>query len=110
MCELAEWNRRWSSGVSVAEGLKRRWSIKGMSMRSRVSRWGDSLAIRIPASVAREVRVEAGDSIELQVEDGHLVITPVRRTYTLDELVAGITDENRHDGTEWGSPVGAEAW
>jgi antitoxin MazE len=79
-------------------------------MRTRVSRWGNSLAIRIPASFSREVRIEAGDAVELQVEDGHLVITPVRTVYTLDQLVAGITDDDRHDEVEWGPPVGAEAW
>lgn len=55
-------------------------------MRSRVSQWGNSLAMRIPASFSREVRIEAGNAVELQVEDGHLVITPVRRTYTLDQI------------------------
>jgi antitoxin MazE len=79
-------------------------------MRSRVSRWGNSLAIRIPAGFSREVRIEAGDTVDLQIEDGHLVITPVRTAYSLDELIAGITDENRHDEVEWGSPVGGEAW
>jgi len=79
-------------------------------MRSRVSRWGNSLAIRIPASFSREVSIEEGDAVELRVEDGRMVITPVRRTHTLDELVAGITDGNRHDETEWGPPVGGEAW
>jgi antitoxin MazE len=79
-------------------------------MRSRVSQWGNSLAIRIPASFSREVRIEAGDAVELQVADGHLVITPVRTVYTLDELLDGITDENRHDESEWGAPVGGEAW
>jgi hypothetical protein len=28
----------------------------------------------------------------------------------LDQLVARITDENRHDETDWGPPVGREAW
>lgn len=79
-------------------------------MRSRVSRRGNGLAIRIPASFSREVRIEVGDAVDLQVEDGRMVITPIRKTYTLDELVAGITDENRHDETEWGPPVGGEAW
>ena len=79
-------------------------------MRSRVSQWGDSLAIRIPASFSREVRMEVGDTVELQIENGHLLITPVRQSSTLDDLIAGITEENRHDETEWGAPVGSEAW
>jgi antitoxin MazE len=81
-----------------------------MAMRSRVSQWGNSLAIRIPASFSRQVHIEAGDAVELQIEGGHLVITPVRTTYTLDQLVAEITDENRHDEVEWGPSVGGEAW
>jgi antitoxin MazE len=79
-------------------------------MRARVSRWGNSLAIRIPASFSREIQIEDGDAVDLQVEDGHLRVTPVRRALTLDELVAGITDENRHDETDWGAPVGSEVW
>ena len=79
-------------------------------MRSRVSRWGNSLAIRIPASFSREVRIEAGDAVELQVEDGQLVVKPVRKTYTLDQLLAGVTDENLHEETDWGQPMGNEAW
>lgn len=79
-------------------------------MKSRVSRWGNSLAIRIPASFSREVQLEAGDAVELHAEDGHLVITPVRKTYTLDELLAGITDENLHEETDWGRPMGKEVW
>ena len=79
-------------------------------MRSRVSQWGNSLAIRIPSSFSRQVQIEAGDAVDLRIEDGHLVITPVRTTYTLDQLVAGITDENRHGEVEWGPSVGGEAW
>lgn len=79
-------------------------------MQSRVSRWGNSLAIRIPASFSREVRIEAGDAVELQVEDGHLVVKPVRKTYTLEQLLAGVTDENLHEETDWGQPMGNEAW
>jgi antitoxin component of MazEF toxin-antitoxin module len=29
---------------------------------------------------------------------------------TLEELVARITDENRHPEVDWGEPVGEEIW
>ena len=29
---------------------------------------------------------------------------------TLDDLIDGITDENRHNETAWGPPVGGEVW
>ena len=79
-------------------------------MRSRVSRWGNSLAIRIPASFSREIKIADGDTVDVQIEDGHLLVTPIRRAFTLDELVAGITEENRHDEIDWGAPVGGEVW
>ena len=79
-------------------------------MRSRVSRWGNSPAIRIPSSFSREIQLEDGDTVDLRIEHGHLTIVPVRKTYTLDELLAGVTDENLHEETDWGQPMGKEVW
>ena len=49
------------------------------------------------------------------VRDGKLVVEVTKpkrrkRRYTLDELVAGITPENRHEEIDWGPPVGNEVW
>jgi len=79
-------------------------------MRSKVSQWGNSLAIRIPASFSRDVQIEAGDAVEIHVVDGALVIKPVGATFTLDELLDRITDGNLHAETDWGPAVGNEAW
>lgn len=76
----------------------------------RVSRWGDSLAVRIPRPMADQARIEEGQEVELAVVDGCLTIRPRARTYTLDELLDQVTPENRHDGVDWGEPVGDEAW
>ncbi len=48
--------------------------------------------------------------MEILVENGRLMITPVPREYRLDELVEGITPENQHSETDWGPPQGAESW
>lgn len=80
-------------------------------MSTQLAKWGNSLAVRIPAGLAERARLEEGDRVELSVaEDGALVIRAVSRPYDLDELVAGITPENRHDETDWGEPVGKETW
>jgi antitoxin MazE len=79
-------------------------------VRTRVSRWGHSLAIRIPAAFAQEARIEDGTAVELTVDRGQLVVAPVRPTYLLEDLVDQITDENLHDETAWGAPVGGEVW
>lgn len=79
-------------------------------MKTRISRWGNSLAIRIPASFAQEIDLADGTTVELSVQDGHLRLAPVRPAYEVEALVAGITDDNLHDETDWGTPTGNEAW
>ena len=80
-------------------------------MRAKIQKWGNSLAVRIPKALADLVELSDGREVELSVEDGKMIVQPARkRRYTLDELVAGITDENRHDEIGAGSSVGNEAW
>ncbi len=69
-------------------------------METRVGKWGNSLAVRIPRAFVREAPLEEGATVELSMSDGRLIVTPIRRAYRLDQLVAGITPENRHaEGT-----------
>lgn len=80
-------------------------------MRSKVQRWGNSLAVRIPKAFAEEVGLADESSIEMRLFRGGLVIEPAAVwSGTLDELVDGITDDNVHTETDWGSARGKEAW
>jgi antitoxin MazE len=60
--------------------------------------------------VAAEARVDEGDTVDVSVKNGAIVIRPSAPTYSLEELVAGITPRNRHDESEWGTPSGREVW
>ncbi len=77
-------------------------------MTTQLARWGNSLALRLPKSVAMEANIGEGDKVDVTVKDGAIVITPAHRKYTIEELVEGITPENRHPETDWGPPVGKE--
>lgn len=84
-------------------------------MKVAFQKWGNSLALRIPKAFADEIGARDGRAAEMTVSDGKLVIEIARaqrrkRRYALDDLVAGITPANRHDGTDWGPAVGNEAW
>jgi antitoxin MazE len=79
-------------------------------MRSRISKWGNSLAVRIPKHIGAEIELAEGTEIELSVHNGSIIITPVSSNYHLEDLVQGITAENRHTETDWGTPEGAEVW
>lgn len=63
-------------------------------MRARVSRWGNSLAIRLPKAVAASLRVREGEPVDLVIEGETLLIRPGRPRYTLEELVAAMRPEN----------------
>ena len=79
-------------------------------MTTQVAKWGNSLALRIPRSVAAAMDVRDGDAVEVTVERGAIVIRPAAPRYGLDELVGRITARNRHSETDWGGPVGDESW
>ncbi|MBW4440639.1 MAG: AbrB/MazE/SpoVT family DNA-binding domain-containing protein [Plectolyngbya sp. WJT66-NPBG17] len=72
---------------------------------------GNSLAIRIPQNLAKELQISEGEEIEISAIDGNLVVKPrKRKEYSLDELLEGITPENLHAGVDFGEPVGNEVW
>jgi len=84
-------------------------------MKVAFQKWGNSLALRVPKALAQEIGAGGGKSAEMSVRDGKLVVEVTKRKrrkrrYTLDELVAGITTENRHKEIDWGPPVGNEVW
>ncbi len=80
-------------------------------MIAKIQKWGNSLGVRIPKSVAQEARLQEGSSVEVRVEEGRLIIAPRnKRKYTFAELVDKITPENMHGETDWGPPVGKEVW
>jgi antitoxin MazE len=76
----------------------------------RVTRWGNSLAVRIPKALAEQTRIEEGSEVELSVSEGALVIRPRGPSFSLEELLARVTPENRHDEVDWGEPQGNEVW
>ncbi len=80
-------------------------------MLTHVQKWGNSLALRIPQSIAREIGLSQGSTVEVSLVDGKLVIAPVvKRKRTLERLLAQVTDENIHAEIDPGSAVGRELW
>jgi len=84
---------------------------KALVMEVIVKKWGNSAAVRIPASVMAAAHVALDQPVEVREEQGRIVIEPVRRkTYKLDELLGGITAKNQHKPVDTGAPVGKEVW
>lgn len=62
-----------------------------LGLWSRTDRWGNSLGVRIPKGLAEEAGFREGDSVEMNVENGAVVMRRGRPRYTLDELLEGVT-------------------
>lgn len=76
-----------------------------------VKKWGNSAAVRIPASVLDAAHLELDQAVDVREERGRIVIEPKRRKeFTLAELVDGITADNVHATIDTGAPAGREAW
>ncbi|MBA3274898.1 MAG: PbsX family transcriptional regulator [Chloroflexia bacterium] len=79
-------------------------------MRTSIVRWGKGAAIRIPSPIMRAARLKIDQEVDVREEGRVVIVAPVRHAkYDLDELIAGITDDNKHDLVSFGEPVGQEA-
>lgn len=80
-------------------------------METRVQRWGNSLALRIPKPLADEVGLKDNSPVQLSLHDRQLVIIPLPKpTFNLEALLTQVTDDNRHAEVLTGQAVGGEAW
>jgi antitoxin MazE len=80
-------------------------------VRATVKKWGNSAAVRIPASVMQATRLDLDEAVDVREEAGRIVIEPVRqKTYDLGKLLKGITSKNQHEPVDFGPPMGKEAW
>lgn len=80
-------------------------------MQTKIQKWGNSLAIRIPKSFAAEIGIEQDSDVELSLHDGRLILAPLApQPLTLQALLQAITDENMHAEVATGAAVGNESW
>ncbi len=80
-------------------------------MNATIRKWGNSLALRIPKSVARDTQLGSGSVVNLTVREGKVILEPVRKAkYTLDELLKGVSKKNIHPSVDTGPAVGREVW
>lgn len=80
-------------------------------MQTKIQKWGNSLAIRIPKPFALEIGLDQNSVVEVSVSEGKLLLEPVTiPEFTLKQLLDEITETNLHTETDTGTPVGSEVW
>jgi len=107
------WQRIEAGGGRVAGGRSGIYNVDTLlgrqgKMRVEIQKWGNSAAVRVPAPALKDAGIQIGQSLELRAESGRLILEPASES--LDDLLARITPENRHDLALEGKPVGGEAW
>jgi len=82
-----------------------------MLNETTISKWGNSLAVRIPLAIARQANLGEGDNVNMTLDPaGAIVLRRVEKEYKLSDLVARITPKNRHRERGWGQNKGKESW
>ncbi|MEK7480827.1 MAG: AbrB/MazE/SpoVT family DNA-binding domain-containing protein [Patescibacteria group bacterium] len=81
-------------------------------MATKVQKWGNSLAVRLPRDAASKFNLREGTTVVIQPGDAGLLIKPLlkQKRKSLRELIAAITPENTHEAVDWGKPRGKEIW
>ena len=80
-------------------------------MLTKVQKWGNSLALRIPKSFAADAQIENDSFVEISLVEGQLIVKPVAMSkWTLEQLLAGVTKDNIHHEMDTGAPLGNEVW
>jgi antitoxin MazE len=80
-------------------------------MKATVKKWGNSAAVRIPASVMRATHLDLDETVDVREEAGRIIIEPLhQKAYELRDLLKGITSKNQHQPVDFGLAVGKEVW
>jgi antitoxin MazE len=80
---------------------------------TKVQKWGNSQGIRLSRQVLAEADIDVGDSVDLEVHEGAIVVKPVRRLrrrHDLRELARRVPEGYEPQELDWGPPVGREVW
>lgn len=80
-------------------------------MQTKITKWGNSLALRIPKSFALYANLKQNELVDLSIEKEKIIITPIyEKEYSLKELLDKVTESNLHGEFDTGEPVGKEMW
>jgi antitoxin MazE len=79
-------------------------------MYTTIQRWGNSQAVRLPKPLLEKAKLGNNDRVEIRVENGNLIIVPVKKHKTLKERIAEYSGDYRCSEWDTGEPMGKEVW
>ncbi len=78
-------------------------------MQVRLSRWGNSLGLRLPRALAAQIGAREGQKLKVTAEGGRLIIEPATEVWRLEDLLLGMTPQAMGEAFDWGDDRGREA-
>jgi antitoxin MazE len=80
-------------------------------MQTKIQKWGNSLALRIPKSFALNVNLKQNELVNMSIDKGKIIISPIaQKEYSLEELLKDVSENNLHGEIDTGAPAGKEIW
>ena len=76
-------------------------------MKTSVSKWGNSLAVRIPKTFAIEAGMKEGSEVGIHFYQGQVILSP---QFSLTDMLSRINTKNIHPETDEGEFIGSETW
>jgi antitoxin ChpS len=85
-----------------------------MAIELSIQKWGNSAAIRLPAPLLSQLNLHLGDKVTAKICNEGLMLIPVKKRYSLDELLAQCDTQAQppQDVAAWldAPAVGDEIW
>ena len=80
-------------------------------MQTKIKKWGNSLALRIPKLLASDASLKLNELVDMSIDQGSIIITPIsEKEYSLEKLLKKVSKNNLHGEFDTGAPVGKEIW
>ena len=80
-------------------------------MLAKIQKWGNSLALRIPSSMAKQLGIQQNTFVKITEKGDKIILEPIKKpTYNLQEMLSQINEENLHQEQSFGDSVGKEVW
>jgi len=78
-------------------------------MEAIIKKWGNSLGVRIPNLIVRELSLKDGSLVDINDKGKTIIIKPIQKN-KLSEMLNNINENNIHKEIETSGPIGKEIW
>jgi antitoxin MazE len=77
-------------------------------MHVQISKWGNSLGLRLPRALAKQIGISEGGQVNIWADGSRLVVEAAPPKYVLEDLLVNMSPQNMSDAFSWGADEGRE--